>query len=77
MINEVGPCLAAFNLEFYTDVQDLSYLQEYLDRDPRSAKYRYFSVLFSVGFVSHQPLFAAMDKILGCLKVDLVIQDVN
>ena len=32
--------VAAFNLEFYTDVQDLSYLQEYLDQDPRSAKYR-------------------------------------
>jgi len=30
----------AFNLEFYTDVQDLSYLQQYLDQDPRSAKYR-------------------------------------
>jgi hypothetical protein len=41
--------LAAFNLDFYTDVQDLSYLQEYLDRDPRSAKYRYFSDLFGDG----------------------------
>ncbi|CAN6442106.1 unnamed protein product [Victoria cruziana] len=30
----------AFNLEFYTDVQDLSYLQYHLDQDPRSAKYR-------------------------------------
>lgn len=40
VINEVGPCLTAFNLDFYTDVQDLSYLQEYLDNDPRSAKYR-------------------------------------
>ncbi|XP_024358558.1 GPN-loop GTPase QQT1 isoform X2 [Physcomitrium patens] len=30
----------AFNLDFYTDVQDLSYLQGYLDSDPRSAKYR-------------------------------------
>ncbi|XP_068656364.1 GPN-loop GTPase QQT1 isoform X2 [Aristolochia californica] len=28
----------AFNLEFYTDVQDLSYLQNHLDQDPRSAK---------------------------------------
>ncbi|XP_066372914.1 GPN-loop GTPase QQT1-like [Miscanthus floridulus] len=30
----------AFNLDFYTDVQDLSYLQYHLEQDPRSAKYR-------------------------------------
>ncbi|KAF3337746.1 GPN-loop GTPase 2 [Carex littledalei] len=30
----------AFNLDFYTDVEDLSYLQNHLDQDPRSAKYR-------------------------------------
>ncbi|KAJ3684717.1 hypothetical protein LUZ61_013881 [Rhynchospora tenuis] len=30
----------AFNLEYYTDVEDLSYLQHHLDQDPRSAKYR-------------------------------------
>ncbi|WJX93701.1 GPN-loop GTPase qqt1 [Trifolium repens] len=30
----------AFNLDFYTDVQDLSYLQNTLDKDPHSAKYR-------------------------------------
>ncbi|WOL14216.1 GPN-loop GTPase QQT1 [Canna indica] len=30
----------AYNLEFYTDVQDLSYLQHHLDQDPRSSKYR-------------------------------------
>ncbi|XVF39797.1 hypothetical protein PTKIN_Ptkin01aG0061300 [Pterospermum kingtungense] len=30
----------AFNLDFYTDVQDLSYLQHHLDQDPHSAKYR-------------------------------------
>ncbi|EXB55841.1 GPN-loop GTPase 2 [Morus notabilis] len=30
----------AFNLDFYTDVQDLSYLQSLLDQDPRTAKYR-------------------------------------
>uniref|UniRef100_A0A6N2MP54 GPN-loop GTPase 2 n=1 Tax=Salix viminalis TaxID=40686 RepID=A0A6N2MP54_SALVM len=30
----------AFNLDFYTDVQDLSYLQHHLDQDPRAAKYR-------------------------------------
>ncbi|KAK4550984.1 hypothetical protein RGQ29_032640 [Quercus rubra] len=30
----------AFNLDFYTDVEDLSYLQHHLDQDPRSAKYR-------------------------------------
>lgn len=33
----------AFNLEFYTDVEDLSYLQYHLDQDPRSAKYRKLS----------------------------------
>lgn len=31
---------AAFNLDFYTDVENLSYLQYSLDQDPRSAKYR-------------------------------------
>ncbi|KAL6553739.1 GPN-loop GTPase qqt1 [Orobanche minor] len=30
----------AFNLDFYTDAQDLSYLQYHLDQDPRYAKYR-------------------------------------
>lgn len=29
----------AFGLDFYTDVQDLSYLQQYLNQDPRSVKY--------------------------------------
>ncbi|KAJ4701611.1 GPN-loop GTPase 2 [Melia azedarach] len=29
-----------FNLDFYTDVQDLSYLQYKLNQDPHSAKYR-------------------------------------
>jgi hypothetical protein len=36
----VFECAAAFNLDFYTDVQDLSYLQDQLDQDPRAAKYR-------------------------------------
>ncbi|KAK4486785.1 hypothetical protein RD792_006631 [Penstemon davidsonii] len=30
----------AFNLDFYTDAQDLTYLQHHLNQDPRSAKYR-------------------------------------
>lgn len=30
----------AYNLEFYTDVQELSYLQRHLDQDPCSTKYR-------------------------------------
>ncbi|XP_071730925.1 GPN-loop GTPase QQT1-like [Rutidosis leptorrhynchoides] len=30
----------AFNLDYYTDVDDLSYLQHHLDQDPRSSKYR-------------------------------------
>ncbi|KAK4486784.1 hypothetical protein RD792_006630, partial [Penstemon davidsonii] len=29
----------AFNLDFYTDAQDLTYLQHHLNQDPRSAKY--------------------------------------
>ncbi|XP_024949934.2 GPN-loop GTPase QQT1-like isoform X3 [Citrus sinensis] len=36
----------AFNLEYYTDVQDLSYLQHALGQDPRSAKYRNIDVWF-------------------------------
>lgn len=28
-----------FNLDFYTEVQDLSYLQYELEKDPRSARY--------------------------------------
>ncbi|XP_024536899.1 GPN-loop GTPase QQT1 [Selaginella moellendorffii] len=30
----------AYNLEFYTDLQDLSYLVDHLDQNPRMAKYR-------------------------------------
>ncbi|KAG6508061.1 hypothetical protein ZIOFF_033418 [Zingiber officinale] len=30
----------AYNLEYYMDVEDLSYLQDHLDQDPRSSKYR-------------------------------------
>ncbi|KAG8069562.1 hypothetical protein GUJ93_ZPchr0006g45727 [Zizania palustris] len=30
----------AFNLNFYIDVKDLSYLQHHLDQGPRSVKYR-------------------------------------
>jgi hypothetical protein len=43
--------MTAFNLEFYTDVEDLSYLQHHLDQDPRSAKYRYYSnlLIFAAG----------------------------
>ncbi|KAK8934781.1 hypothetical protein KSP39_PZI014516 [Platanthera zijinensis] len=29
----------AYNLDFYTDVEELSYLQYHLDQDPRSSKY--------------------------------------
>lgn len=43
---------SAFNLEFYTDVQDLSYLQYHLDQDPRSAKYRYRFLLTPGLFIS-------------------------
>lgn len=34
---------AAFNLDFYTDVQDLSYLQYHLDQDPHGEKFRFSS----------------------------------
>ncbi|XP_020529496.1 GPN-loop GTPase 2-like isoform X1 [Amborella trichopoda] len=40
VVNQLVPPSRAYNLEFYTDVQDLSYLQYHLDRDPCSAKYR-------------------------------------
>ncbi|KAL2894980.1 GPN-loop GTPase QQT1 [Bienertia sinuspersici] len=30
----------AFNLDYYTDAQDLSYLQRCLEQDPRAARYR-------------------------------------
>ncbi|OMO64482.1 hypothetical protein CCACVL1_21723 [Corchorus capsularis] len=48
----------AFNLDFYTDVQDLSYLQHHLDRDPRSAKYRF--VMFDVDLLIS--IFSSQDK---------------
>lgn len=42
----ISLALAAFNLDFYTDVQDLSYLQNEISQDPRSAKYRCFNLPF-------------------------------
>lgn len=41
VLNANNAALADFNLDFYTDVQDLTYLQHYLDQDPRASKYRY------------------------------------
>lgn len=38
LLEQYGPL--AFNLDYYTDVQDLSYLQRLLSQDPRTAKYR-------------------------------------
>lgn len=38
LLPHYGPL--AFNLEYYTDVQDLAYLQRLLAQDPRSAKHR-------------------------------------
>jgi hypothetical protein len=32
-------CPTAFNLDFYTEVQDLSYLQDELEKDPRQRRY--------------------------------------
>ncbi|KAL3683808.1 hypothetical protein R1sor_001830 [Riccia sorocarpa] len=38
LIESYGPL--AFNLDFYTDVQDLQYLQHHLSEDPRAARYK-------------------------------------
>nr|VDC70652.1 unnamed protein product [Brassica rapa] len=51
----------AFGLDFYTDVQDLSYLQHYLNQDPCSVKYRKLtselcSVVEDYGLVSFTTL---------------------
>lgn len=51
----------AFNLDYYTDVQDLSYLQNELGQDPRSAKYRKLTkelceVIEGYGLVNFTPL---------------------
>ncbi|KAL3340347.1 hypothetical protein AABB24_028800 [Solanum stoloniferum] len=51
----------AFNLDFYTDVQDLSYLQNEISQDPRSAKYRKLTkelceVIEDYGLVNFTPL---------------------
>ncbi|GLT77379.1 hypothetical protein SLA2020_489730 [Shorea laevis] len=40
LIESYGKLAESFNLDFYTDVPDLSYLQYHLDQDPRSTKYR-------------------------------------
>ena len=48
-----GLFMTAFNLDFYTDVQDLSYLQDYLNKDPRAAKYRYFNIFKGIGMSSY------------------------
>lgn len=49
--------MTAFNLDFYTDVQDLSYLQEYLSKDARAAKYRYdFNLFKGIGMSSYLPI---------------------
>ncbi|GJP57187.1 hypothetical protein CLOM_g16218 [Closterium sp. NIES-68] len=37
LVEAYGPL--AFNLDFYTDVQDLSYLQQHLEDDPRNKRY--------------------------------------
>ncbi|KAG0582050.1 hypothetical protein M758_3G029100 [Ceratodon purpureus] len=64
-----------FNLEFYTDVQDLSYLQEYLDRDPRSAKYRKLTkelceVVEDYGLVSFTTLnIQDKESVMDLLKI--------
>ncbi len=48
---------AAFNLDFYTDVQDLSYLQHLLDQDPRSAKYRSVIAMFDFSPHNEEAIF--------------------
>ncbi|KAK9217410.1 hypothetical protein WN943_006037 [Citrus x changshan-huyou] len=54
--------VAAFNLEYYTDVQDLSYLQQALGQDPHSAKHR----SQMVNFLSNSSLLhSCFDDICG------------
>ncbi|XP_075511863.1 GPN-loop GTPase QQT1-like isoform X2 [Primulina tabacum] len=55
----------AFNLDFYTDVQDLSYLQHYLDQDPRSAKYKKLTKELCEDKVSVGNLVKLIDKSNG------------
>lgn len=49
--------MTAFNLDFYTDVQDLSYLQDYLNKDARAAKYRCVFIFFKgIGMSCYLPI---------------------
>lgn len=50
-----------FNLDFYTEVQDLSYLQYELEKDPRSGRYAELNraiceIVEDFGLVSFQTL---------------------
>lgn len=57
--------MTAFNLDFYTDVQDLSYLQEYLNKDPRAAKYRYdFNFCKGIGMSSYNLAWKPIYKLI-------------
>lgn len=72
-----------FNLDYYTEVQDLEYLQYELDKDPRSAKYGALNkaiceIVEEFGLVGFQTLcvedkmsMAALvrqiDQMLGCI----------
>ncbi|KAL0332303.1 UNVERIFIED_CONTAM: GPN-loop GTPase QQT1 [Sesamum calycinum] len=57
----------AFNLDFYTDVQDLSFLQHHLDQDPRSAKHRYVN--------SFAWLTSLADYLLFLFLIHVISQD--
>lgn len=61
-----------FNLDFYTEVQDLSYLQHELDKDPRSAKYSELNkaiceIVEDFSLVGFQTLCVEVSR-LGCLR---------
>ncbi|KAG6494086.1 hypothetical protein ZIOFF_049105 [Zingiber officinale] len=61
-----------YNLEFYTDVEDLSYLQYHLDQDPRSSKYRKLTkelcdIIEDFGLVN----FSTLDIQASCLFFSL------
>eukprot|EP00270_Netrium_digitus_P008387 TRINITY_DN2506_c0_g2_i2.p1 TRINITY_DN2506_c0_g2~~TRINITY_DN2506_c0_g2_i2.p1 ORF type:complete len:269 (-),score=71.82 TRINITY_DN2506_c0_g2_i2:40-795(-) len=64
----------AFNLEFYTDVQDLQYLQQLMSKDVRSAKYRKLTaalcdVVEEFALVSYETLNIQLSDILCLFRV--------
>ncbi|KAE8695863.1 GPN-loop GTPase 2-like isoform X7 [Hibiscus syriacus] len=59
----------AFNLDFYTNVQDLSYLQHHLDQDPRSAKYRFVIETFHFSQCMRHEYFFDKESVGNLVKL--------